>query len=119
MDGSLHELKNALQILALPVTGQVYLVREDCTRVEVLAEAFNDAKRKIRYEDERSLTPGQAAALARLEERLMQMRQVPICSELSMRQSAEWRQIRTTARETLARFDWPLEIPLQSLPAAS
>ena len=121
MDKSMHELKNVLQILALPVTGQVYLLKEDCTRVEVLANTFDDTNRKIRNEDGSSLTPGRAAALARLEERLAQVRQrspMPICSELSMRQSAGWRQVQATARETLTRFDWPLEIPLLTLPVA-
>jgi hypothetical protein len=116
MDDSLQELKYVLQILALPVSGQVHLLKQDCTRVDDLAGAFNATHHAIRAEGDQLLTSPQADTLARLDNTLAQVREQPICSELSMRESPEWRQIRTMARESLVRFGWPLEVPPRTLP---
>jgi hypothetical protein len=114
MSESAQELKNVLQALALPVTGQVRLVVDDCARVERLARAFKAAHHAVRDEGAIALTPERDGALLLLDERLAQVSEqtpAPLCSELSMRQSPEWRQIRRMARETLVQFDWPLQVP--------
>lgn len=110
----MQQLKYALQMLALPVTGQVHLIVDDCARVELLAEAFNTSYQAVRAEPEAPLTPEQTAAMARLESRLRQIgRELPwtICREAAMRKSAEWRSVKRLAREALIAFHWPLAVP--------
>lgn len=114
MDDYLDELKRVLQLLALPVTGQVHLVTDDCTRVDQLARAFGRAHDAVRANSDRPLPRERAGALAQLDDHLRQLSgpsAQEICSELSLRRSIEWRQVRTMARESLVRFDWPLEVP--------
>lgn len=120
MDDNLNELKNVLQLLALPVTGQVRLVRDDCTRVDQLARAFAHAHDAVRAGGDLPLTRERAGALAQLDDQLARLSgpaAQDICSELALRRSMEWRQVRTLARESLVRFDWPLEVPLPALSA--
>ena len=110
----MQQLKYALQMLALPVTGQVHLIADDCTRVELLAEAFSASYHAVCAEPEAPLTPEQTVAIARLDSQLRQLsRELPwtICREAAMRKSAEWRSVRQLAREALVTFHWPLEVP--------
>lgn len=110
----MQQLKYALQMLALPVTGQVRLIADDCTRVELLAAAFNASYRAVRAEPEAPLTLEQTAAMARIDRRLRQIsRESPwtICREAALRKSAEWRSVKQLAREALVSFHWPLEVP--------
>ena len=109
-----QDLKYVLQTLGLPVIGQVRLVEEDCSRIDVLSGAFASAHRAVQVEAGEALTAEQIALLAQLDQRLarvQQQTQAPLCSELAMRQSADWRQVRNMAREALVRFHWTLELP--------
>lgn len=110
----LQELKTVLQTLGLPVTGQVRLLEDDCTRIAILAKAFASARRAVQAEAGDGLTIEQVALLAELDRRLDEVcRQacVPLSSELALRQSADWQQVRGTAREALRRFGWTQELP--------
>ncbi|HZD10939.1 MAG TPA: hypothetical protein VE553_06325 [Candidatus Binatia bacterium] len=114
MDEKLEEMKVILQTLALPVIGQVTLLKEDCTRVALLAGAFDAAHQALQAGGVESLSMAQYGALERLDRQLTAVgrpARSSVCSELSMRQSPEWQEVRTTARETLIRFEWRLEIP--------
>ena len=114
MDNRLQELKFVLQTLDLPITGQVRLIEDDCSRIEILAGAFAAAHHAVHAETGGALTPEQATTLAELDNRLARVRQqsqAPLCSELAMRQSADWRQVRKIARQALVRFSWTLEVP--------
>jgi hypothetical protein len=114
MNDDMQQLKIILQMLALPVTGQVRLVPDDCARVEALAQAFIAAHHAVDVDSE--LMPEQARTLARLDNQLVRLRHEstpPLCSELALRQSGDWRQVRTMAREALVRLRWPLELPWQ------
>lgn len=111
----LQELKSVLQTLGLPVTGQVRLVEDDYTRIAILTDAFSAAHHAVRAEAGDDLAPEQVRLLADLDRLLVEVhRQSPtprLCSELALRQSADWRQVRYLARATLLRFGWPLELP--------
>lgn len=114
MNSRLQHLKYILQVLALPVIGQVRLIDDDDSRVEILAGAFNAGHYAVRAEVDEVLTTEQVKALVRLENRLVLLcheSSSPLCSELAMRKSSEWRQVRTMAREALIRFRWSLELP--------
>lgn len=114
MNDDLPQLRFALQALALPIIGQVRLAPDDCTRIGLLVEAFNAAYPPIHAESGTPLTVAQAAALTRLEAQLAQVygQATPsACSELALRQSHAWRQVRLMARESLVQFQWPLEVP--------
>lgn len=120
MNDNMQQLKLVLQTLALPVIGQVRLVEEDCLRVDLLAETFNAAHDAVRRVPER-LTPAQVTALTRLDNQLAWLRREaspPLCSELAMRESRDWRQVRAMAREALVRFNWTLAIPPQEVSAS-
>lgn len=122
MAEQLQELKAVLQTLGLPVTGQVRLVAGDCTRIAVLTGAFASVHRSIQAEAVGALTPEQAALLTDLDRRLKNVRlqtSRPLCSELALRQSAAWRQVRGTAREALLQFGWKLEIPARDVRVGS
>ncbi|MDT8306775.1 MAG: hypothetical protein RRC07_12635 [Anaerolineae bacterium] len=114
MDDSFQELKFVLQTLGLPVSGQLHLVEDDCTRIAILTGAFAAAQRAVRLEASEALTPEQTSALRELGARLAEVQQqtrAPLCSELAMRQSADWQQVRTMARKALVQFQWTLELP--------
>lgn len=114
MDDTVQELNSVLQILALPVTGQVGLIQDDCSRVERLVGSFSVAHHAIRSGSDIPITAGRARALAQLDERLARLSgpSAPsLCSEFSLRQNIEWQQIRRMARESLVRFGWTLEVP--------
>lgn len=109
MNGQVQELKYAVQALALPVTGQRHLHWCDGCRVEKLAAAF-----KQWQITDAEMTQGQTAVLQRLGQRLEQLvcePDVPDWSDLSLRRSPRWRQVRHTAREALVLFGWPLDVP--------
>jgi hypothetical protein len=114
MNDDLQQLRTALQALALPVTGQVRIAPDDCTRINALAGAFSTACPPICADTDAPLAAVQRAALARLEEQLARVCgevTSPLCSELALRRSRAWRQVRLMAREALVRFQWPLEPP--------
>lgn len=114
MRDNLEELKYVLQTLGLPVTGQLRLVADDCSRIGLLTGAFAAAQHAVRVQEDDSLTPSQASALTDLGARLVEVQQQtrsPLCSELALRESADWQQVRTMARRALVRFSWTLEVP--------
>lgn len=114
MNDDWQQLRHVLQVLALPVIGQVRLLEGDSTRISLLVEAFNSAHHAVNEEMGTSLTPAQKTALARLEKQLTWLcseTDSPLCSEQALRQSCEWRQVRLMARAALVHFRWPLEAP--------
>lgn len=118
MNEDIQQLKAVLQILALPVLGQVRLVEDDCDRVDLLAAAFNTAHLSLRDGGDLPFTREQVAALTRLDDQLARLRDEsssPLCSELALRTSHDWRQIRLAARVALARFNWKIAIPSEPL----
>lgn len=114
MNRSVQQLQYALQTLALPVTAQLRLHPCDGCRVEELALAFDRWQTKVRRELKETLTVEQEEALNRLDRKLLMLsgsRNKPVWSDVALRQSSEWRQVRAMARETLAKFGWPLDVP--------
>lgn len=56
----------------------------------------------------------QSRTLAELDDQLARLRRessLPLCSELAMRRSSDWRWVRMMAREALVQFRWTLEVP--------
>jgi hypothetical protein len=118
MNDDLQQLRHVLQALALPVIGQVRLVPDDCRRIGALIGAFNAAYPPVCAEIDAPITAAQGDALARLEAQLAQVcgeATSSLRSELALRQSREWRQVRLMARETLLGFGWTLELPSLNL----
>jgi hypothetical protein len=121
MIDEMQQLEAVLQMLALPVTGQVRLVPDDCNRVAALTEAFHAMHRAVLSSRGGELLPEQAHALIRLDARLDRLRlesSPPLCSELGLRASSDWRQVRVTAREALIAFRWTLALPSQDILSA-
>lgn len=88
MNDDLQQMKVILQLLALPVIGQVRLVDDDCTRVEILAEAFDATHHAVRTQLDGELMAEQARTLAELDDQLARLRRESspqLCSELAMR----------------------------------
>jgi hypothetical protein len=122
MSERLLELKWILQTLSLPVSGQIHLIEDDCSRIERLAGAFAAAHGAVHSNTSGALTPRQASVLAQLDRRLAGVRQQsnsPLCTELAMRQSDDWREVRRMAREALLRFYWTLDLPPRDLSESS
>jgi hypothetical protein len=118
MNDDLLQLRTILQMLALPVVGQLRLVGDDCARPGVLAHAFSVTHQAVNSQVGTQLVPEQASALARLDQQLARVRRessLPVCSELTMRKSSDWRQVRSLAREALVHFKWTLDVPQQVL----
>jgi hypothetical protein len=114
MSRNVQQLQYALQTLALPVTAQLRLHPCDGCRVGELALAFDRWQEKVRHELNESLTREQVEILNRLDRKLLMLSgspRKPVWSDVALRQSPEWRQVRALAREALARFAWPLEMP--------
>jgi hypothetical protein len=121
MSDHLQSLKVVLQTLGLPTSGQVRLVADDDARVAILTGAFADARLAVQAGDV-ALTPEQAAALSALDRRLGTIRRPggePLCCELALRRSADWRQVRRLARAAILRFSWTLELPPRGTLAGS
>lgn len=118
MMDEMQKLKAILQVLALPVIGQVRLVEDDYARTALLIQAFNVTHCAVLSTHGGELVPAQARALALLDEQLGQLgheSSPPICSELAMRTSSDWRKVRIMAREALIHFQWRLELPPQAV----
>ncbi|MCP4361280.1 MAG: hypothetical protein GY796_25000 [Chloroflexi bacterium] len=114
MSKSVQQLKEALQTLALPVTAQLWLHSCDGCRVEELTLTFDRWQQRVRQEMNGQLSGEQVEILNRLDRKLLLLsgsHLKPRWSDLSLRQSKEWRQIRQMAREALVKFDWPLAVP--------
>lgn len=114
MNDATQQLKTVLQLLALPVIGQVYLVEDDCTRVNRLARAYNTAHHSFREGDDQPVAREQLKVLDRLGDQLAGLRAdsaSSLCSELALRTSHDWQQVRLMARAALVRFNWTLAIP--------
>jgi hypothetical protein len=122
MSERLLELKWILQTLSLPVSGQIHLIEDDCSRIERLASAFAAVHGAVHSNTSGALTPGQASVLAQLDRRLAEVGQqsdLALRTELAMRQSDDWREVRRMAREALLRFHWTLELPPRDLSEGS
>lgn len=124
MDAKWEQLRNLLQLVALPVTGQLRFLADDCCRMEYLARALRAWRRELPVELAATLNPGQEHVLAQLERQLVNAcreRTSPLWTDRAMRQSEGCRQARRLAREALLKFGWFLEVPpresLYSLPA--
>lgn len=120
-EDDLQQLRAVLQVLALPVIGQIRLVEADCARAKLLAAAFDATHHAVHSQVGRELLPGQARALARLGHQLADLDGeylAPICSELAMRKSSDWQKVRSLARQALVHFRWTLDVPQQALQPA-
>lgn len=114
MNAIWEELRNLLLTVALPVTGQMHVLEDDCCRLQLLAGALSAWRRDLPIELAATLTPPQERVLVQLEHHLAQACRrspSPLWSEMTMRQSARWRQARRLAREALLSFGWLLELP--------
>lgn len=108
------ELRYLLQTAALPVTGQMRVLADDCSRLQLLAGALSDWRRELPADLAAVLTPDQDRALQRLEEHLAHACRNPDSSpwnEINVRQSERWRHARRLARAALLSFGWRLELP--------
>jgi len=116
MDMNLQPLKDALQILALPIKAQIHLDQNEVGRVERLRNIFRSRYCLVRCELNGNLSQEQEQVLERLDSLLFGMnpeRHWLVWSEEKLRNSAHWRKIRAHAREALVRFNWPLELPTE------
>lgn len=117
-NGKWKELRTLLQIVALPVTGQMRLVSNDCCRLELLARKLRSWRRELPAELAATLTPEQEDVLAQLERQLARTCREPVSprwTERAMRRSAGVREARRLARAALLRFGWWLELPAHDL----
>ena len=73
MNDDLQQLKVVLQLLALPVTGQVRLVGDGCPGVEILATAFDAPYNAVQRKGASELMPEQVRTLARLDDQLSRL----------------------------------------------
>lgn len=108
------ELRSLLQIIALPVAGQVYLLPDDCCRLEVLTNALATWCQQLPARLKAMLTSEQERVLAQLEQQLVHTcseSAAPMWTDLAMYQSEGLRQSRWLARVALIRFGWLLELP--------
>jgi len=69
-DREWEDLRKLLHLVALPVTGHVRLVGQDCCRLELLARALSNWQLKLPAELQARLTPHQVQILAQLERQL-------------------------------------------------
>ncbi len=118
MDMNLQQLKGTLQMLALPITAQVHLDQNEVGRVERLGKNFRDRYRFIQYQMTDQLTAEQKVVLARLDCLLAGMNLSSnrlVWSEDTLRRNAAWREVRKIAREALLHFNWPLDLPTDTL----
>ena len=114
MEAEMEQLRHLLQLIALPVTGQVRLVADDCCRLELLARGLSAWRRGLRARPAVTLTTDQERILAQLDHHLAQVclePSSPLWRDLVMRQSEGWRQARCLARQALVHFGWLLEVP--------
>ncbi len=118
MDMNLQPLKDALQILALPIKAQIHFDQIEVGRVERLRNIFRSRYCLVRCELKGELSLEQKQVLERLDSLLFGMnpeRYWLVWSEEKLRNSAHWRKVRRYAREALVRFNWPLELPTEDL----
>jgi len=118
MDMNLQPLKDALQILALPIKAQVHLDHNEVGRVERLRNVFRSRYCLVRCELNGNLAQEQKQVLERLDNLLFGMNPEShwlIWSEEKLRNNANWRKVRAYAREALVQFNWPLELPNEDL----
>lgn len=114
MDMNLQQLKDALQILALPIKAQVYLDQNEVGRVERLRNLFRSRYCLVHCELNGHLSQEQKQVLDRLDGLLFGMNPESywlVWSEEKLRNNANWRKVRVSARKALIRFNWPLELP--------
>lgn len=117
MDTNLQQLKSALQMLALPITAQVHLDKNEVGRVERLRKLFQERHHFIQVEMADQLTPEQKQALAQLDSLLFCLNPGMswlVWPEERLRRNAAWRKVRTCARKALIQFGWPLELPFDN-----
>lgn len=118
MDANLQQLKGVLQMLALPITAQVHLVKNEVGRVERLRILFQDRHCLILARMAEQLTQDQKLALAQLDNTLFCLNpgnKWLVWSEDKLRCNADWQRVRACARAVLVRFNWPLDLPSADL----
>ncbi len=114
MDTVLQQLKDALQTLALSITAQVQLDKNEVGRVERFRKKFQIRHCLIQAEMDYQLTKEQKKALAQLDNMLFYLNPSTdwlYWPEDKLRSNAAWRKVRAYAREALVQFKWPLELP--------
>lgn len=121
MNKKLQPLKEALQMLALPVSAQVRLDAVDCGRVERLRQQFRDGQHRVQAGLNDQLTLEQKSLLLRIDGLLFLMNSGSCWlnwPEKRLRQDAHWRQVRSYARAALVKFNWQLDLPAGSVSRA-
>lgn len=111
-----NQLQAVLQALALPVTGQLRLYPNEACKVSRLIQEFEQSE-PLFVAEVVYLTEAQEAVLASLRRDLMRVCLDHTCTDVALRRSDVWRQVRLLARSALVAFNWPLTLPPQFEPA--
>ena len=108
-----ERLKHAVQLLACPPEIQLKMLPRFVCKADELALDF-DLWREVALNNFRSeLSTDQMSFIESIDQSLSELtRMGPECwTEEAVRQSEEWKRVRTLAAEALDSFGWPLEIP--------
>jgi len=109
----LERLKHSLQPLACPPEIQLKMLPRFVCKADELALDF-DLWREVVLSNFRSeLSTDQMCCIESIDQSLAQLtRMGPECwTEEAVRQSEEWKRVRTLAADALDAFGWPLETP--------
>lgn len=118
MNPLLENMQAILQMLALPVSGQVHLDEQDLGRVERFRATFNASHGQLCRKVDYQLSRQQKEVLVHLAGLLFQMNPEPVWQTWSantLRRHATWREVRRRAREALISFSWSLDLPKKAL----
>ena len=112
MNNQQKQLQSVLQALALPVTGQLRLYPYDDCKVNRMIQEYEQIEPSFLAGWQHCLTGSQEAALALLRRDLTAVchgmgEMNHTCTDMALRRSAKWRQIRLLARRALLAFNWP------------
>jgi len=108
-----ERLKHAVQLLACPPEIQLKMLPRFVCKADELALDF-DLWREVALNNFRSeLSTDQMSFIESIDQSLSELtRMGPECwTEEAVRQSEEWKRVRTLAAEALDSFGWPLETP--------
>jgi len=109
----LERLKHSIQLLACPPEIQLRMLPRFVSKADELALDF-DLWREVVLNNFRSeLSTDQIGRIESIDQSLSQLtRMGPECwTEEAVRQSEEWKRVRTLAAEALDSFGWPVETP--------
>ena len=106
-----HNLRQALQALALPPAAQVRVLSPGCVTCD-LYEDYQVAHRYYLAADDIHPTPEQVESLTALSRILEEVpEEAWICFENACLHHPGWERVREAAQRALEAFAWPLEAP--------